>query len=455
MRLPDELVGEVFLWLQPNCVPLPEESWWLEGSVWAGFEYWTDTRNGKKLKCCPAVPQSQPYRNFRTVVPISSKQYDQKYIPALLAVAAVSRQWRAVSFFHPFWHDLAWQRLLENKVQNQFSSAVRNTDDFFRTFTQDPRRLAAARRVYLDLSRWRRDLSADALAQVLESLPHPERIKCIVLDMGWAAVGHPRVAALLASKFPAVRQLRVGGTHGANSLYGLGSGALRTWANHWKGGTLTHLSLEEMGEGMGFSWAALSELLRAHPTIEVLTLGFVRNGIDLTALATMLPGLRSLGILFSASTTPRNQFQNVPEVHGDLSLFHKLGKLGLRKNPLSNHLNGRPYVNLVQQLLASVSPRLRERGAEVEEGLTELHLLARNDLGEEVNAEVLRLRCLQTVVCNTALAQSLFLNDIQIREFRGNEPEPRQLFLLWNQLGVKWTVEWTSASETCVKLSWP
>ncbi|KAI8921920.1 hypothetical protein DFJ77DRAFT_425695 [Powellomyces hirtus] len=230
--------------------------------------------------------------------------------PALQNFGAVCRQWRRVSLHHPFWSELAWHRLLSLKPLSL------SVDRLFDAMAENTLRMARIRSVRLDLVCWKRNIGIDTLLRVLRRIAYPHLVHTVILEAGWDVCGDTQLVRLIASHFPNLRRIHIGGTPSPNVFHGLASAALKHWANHWQAGKLTHLSLQGYGEAGSFSSSSLLSLLATQTSIKHLSIGYVRRKADLRQVAKLLPNVESLSVDFTAIA------KEGPETANSSSAFH-------------------------------------------------------------------------------------------------------------------------------------
>ncbi|KAJ3171318.1 hypothetical protein HDU87_008425 [Geranomyces variabilis] len=303
LRLPDEVLGIVFLHLQPNYVRqdgLLCGTPWTDGTCVVSREMWQDGNSGTLIRHDWTDDSKRGKARYHPTITINRVPSRRHCRPALLDVGAVNRQWRRVSLQHPFWTDLGWHRLLDLRpVPLVAASATAGgptvaLDSFFRVLSDCPVRMARVRSITLDLVCWRRDIGIDALLAILRRVTNPHLVHTFVLETGWDVSGDTAIIRLLGTQFPNLRRVHVGGVASPDIFYGLASSALKYWAKRWGMGKLTHLSLQGFGQAGSFSCAALLALLKKQRNVKHLAVGYVRNGLDLTRVAALVPELETL-----------------------------------------------------------------------------------------------------------------------------------------------------------------
>ncbi|KAJ3217951.1 hypothetical protein HDU67_006979 [Dinochytrium kinnereticum] len=396
-RLPLEIWFDILMLVHPDAVGSgggrsekdedADERCWMTGTVGSTTAAW----GGRKFH--PSISLSP---SPRTIL-----------IPTLIVFGSVCRIMRKASFFHPFWTDLSWHRLLPLP-----RSPTEIPLGFFTTMCI-LERTARIRRVYLDLEPSKFTVAAGALTYVFERL-RPEQIKEIVIEVSWSTTADPSLLRSITCRFPNISRLHIMGSRARGILYSLGDDDLHALARTIPtpnkrpisasipkplqapnpAPPLTHLSLDGFGRG-GFSWHSLRHLIqKTSATLRHLALSDMRGGIDLTDLSRILPSLKSLCISFSPSgsvggdeedddvalgvlRTPRAMFVNPklrPLLLGDLAGFINLEALTLRGHPFSSPKASKPRreglsipVPMITALLASLpGPPLSTNSIEID-----------------------------------------------------------------------------------------
>lgn len=117
-------------------------------------------------------------------------------------------------------------------------------------------------------------------------------VESLVLVQKWDLFGSTLLKSI--ASFSNLKRIYLKGIPTPSAFFGLDRRALRTLA---KLPNLTHVFLDGFGGG-SFSFSALLDFLADKP-IEALSLGYVRQGINLDQLAVCLPNLRGLTIQFN------------------------------------------------------------------------------------------------------------------------------------------------------------
>ncbi|KAJ3146178.1 hypothetical protein HDU86_000523 [Geranomyces michiganensis] len=312
LRLPDEVLGIIFLHLQPHYVRQEGNTPWTDGTCRTSRELWKPLTNngndrddnnndGSAVIVHDWIRHKKGAKRYHPTITINRIASRRHCRPLLLDVGSVNRQWRRVSLQHPFWTDLGWHHLLDLRgprftaISATAGGPTAALDNFFNVMSNCPTRLSRVRSITLDLVCWRREIGIDTLLTVLRRVSCSQLVHTFVLEAGWDVGGDSRLVRLLATQFPNLRRVHIGGQPTPQIYYGLGSAALKHWAKHWRPGTLTHLSLQGYGKTRTFSNAALLSLLATQPNITHLVVGYVRNELDSVRVKALLPSLKSLG----------------------------------------------------------------------------------------------------------------------------------------------------------------
>ncbi|KAJ3133906.1 hypothetical protein HDU90_005514 [Geranomyces variabilis] len=351
LRLPDEVLGIVFMHLQPNYVRqdgLRCGTPWTDGTCVVSREMWKDDNSSSRTLIRHDWTDDSKrgkgrYHPTLTINRVPSRRHCR---PVLLDVGAVNRQWRRVSLQHPFWTDLGWHRLLDlRRVPLVAASATTGgptaaVDNFFRALSDCPVRMARVRSLTLDLVCWQRNIGVDALLTILRRVTNPHLVHTFVLETGWDVSGDTRVIRLLGTQFPNLRRVHVGGVESTDIFHGLASSALKYWAKNWSEGILTHLSLQGFGQAGSFSCAALLALLEKQRNLKHLAVGYVRKGLNLTRVAALVPELETLShdfLMGNKRPTTVVEWEMARRVHS-MEGFQRLRTLAIQGNSRAHAL---------------------------------------------------------------------------------------------------------------------
>lgn len=211
--------------------------------------------------------------------------------PVLLVLARVSKKFRAVAFMHPLFTKMQFYRLYPNQIHWNLNEILNLS-----MWTQ------------MIMKKWKHfhtnsiiidhpHLTEMDVCTMLSKIAQPLKVRDIVLHLGWLCLGNPSLLQEL-KKFKKVQRLYLGGKPDPSVLRGFDNSAIVQLSKSFD--SLESLYIEGYGGG-SFTWLALRKLLLRNPSIQVLSLGYVRNGLDLTELGKILPNLTTLTIHFSSN----------------------------------------------------------------------------------------------------------------------------------------------------------
>ncbi|KAI8921803.1 hypothetical protein BC831DRAFT_475235 [Entophlyctis helioformis] len=403
LDLPDELLLQTLLYIQPNVPSQIDELWTQQTAdplrlrhVWPAAPAPSRSASSSSLPSAAAAStdaqqqQQQQQQQKQRMHTDSAAGPESAFCrttgfhtavghvvgrrtPGLLVFGQVNRRFRRVSHMHPFWSDLAWHRLLPRQPGGPGQTSPKQISAFFTAIAGEPARLFRIRRIILDLSLWHHSVDALVLTGIFKALPRPDRVDTIVLSMRWDTCGDLKLMRTIANKFGHCRRLFIqGGQSGVGGvLFGLDNRSLRFFTRSMS--SLTHLFLDGFGGG-SFSWTALNDLIKNNAGITALSIGHVRNGVRLDMIARMLPHLRSLSIQFLVFEPSLGSFfqpdsdldaarmyyeylnrsrrQCMPQLYGDLSGFENLEHLAFHDFGGSREMSA----PVIRRLLDSLPP---------------------------------------------------------------------------------------------------
>ncbi|KAI9095135.1 hypothetical protein DFS34DRAFT_187363 [Phlyctochytrium arcticum] len=300
-QIPTEVLLTVLLHLQPHYQRSEEplaSTPWTDGSCRGPREIWKCPNSEKRRKhnwFDYGKDSSKTWRGSHH--PTIAKR--KKGLPYILSFGAVCRHWRNVSHLHPFWTELSWHRLLPLSTCGLEDPTI--IDDFFDSMASAQTRISRVRSIWLDLSLWSVVLGPKKLISLLSSIPHPELVHTLVLEMSWTTMGSTRLLKCIAERFSSVKKLHIGGIASPTVFQGYTTPMMEYLTKSLIPNHLTHLSVQGYGYQRSFTWQAYLELIRKHPGLQKVAIGYIDlDPVDLCELSECARELRSVAIVSSA-----------------------------------------------------------------------------------------------------------------------------------------------------------
>lgn len=289
-KLPDEILLQVFIHCQPHFV-LELDSLWLEPThCTPDSQTWTNSETGKSLILSDDTMWDA--KGYHSTIKRSYFHY-----PILQVVSSVSRKWNRVAAMHPFYSTLSWHYLIPKPLK---CKSAQFTSDWLKIARSLDVVTRNSRTIHLDLDRFNLSILPEDLLYLFLKLQRPHIVATLVISTSWITIGDPCIIKFICTCFPNLTRLYLRGQPFPGILHGLDNKALLSFSKSLHG--LTHLFLGGYGGG-SFSFKGLSRLLVTNSSITTLSLGYVRNGIDLNKLGIILPHLHRLTIQFETIVT--------------------------------------------------------------------------------------------------------------------------------------------------------
>jgi hypothetical protein len=325
LKLPHEILLHIFLELQPLYAPIIDDFWIQSTLSFPTQKYY----NPKSLQVVEFQDGMWSKRYHKTI------HTSYKNQPVLLLLSHVCQQFRRVAHMHPLFSSLQLYRFLAKpKATSICIRPIMQLSMWIRTMSTTVKETRRLRSVVLDPIVGNQKMLAEDCVLILKKIANPDAVSDLVLMLGWLALGDKKLVEEMC-RFRNVQRLYLKGGVEDDVLHGFDNKALKLFSKSFT--QLTHLFIEGYGSG-SFSWNALRLLFKANPNLEVLSLGYVRDGILLMELADLLPNLRVLSIQFFDIPSPSGSLfpmrEVLPEIYGTLRDLPGLQSVYFHEPPL-------------------------------------------------------------------------------------------------------------------------
>jgi hypothetical protein len=283
--LPIEILSMILLELQPNYTRIVDNFWFEESIQFPKQRYYNPQKGVEVELTEKNVWKNGYHKTIHTTYKMRS---------ILLLISHVCQKFRRVALMHPFFSSLQLYRFLSKPKKTDICvRPILQLSQWIKTISNSVEGTRRLRTVILDPIVGKQKILAQDCKLILRKILNPDDVQDLILMLGWLALGDPIMIQEI-SRFNNVKRLYLKGEPD-DTFHGFDNQAIRIFSKSFT--CLTHLFIEGYGRG-SYSWKIFKRLLEANPNIETLSIGFVRNEVELEDIGRVLPKLRVLTIQF-------------------------------------------------------------------------------------------------------------------------------------------------------------